>query len=667
MNQAQAVQEDFNRDISGLKIADDSGLKITDVLPGKFFPDIFALKDKDIVEAINEKLLSLSGNDWKEKEGGIHFDLLNAGDSHLKRMAKSEARECKKIYEAALSEHLGDIDLAYVDVFIYLTKKRITPPDSKTTYSAVNRTLCPKWWLRRLRVKQAREMETKALEENQVSNFKQIYASNKSVTRREAQRDRNARILEAVTAVNELGQEYTLYDLAALSVSNPEIRRAELMTRIKGFEQYAKNWGDVAEFYTITCPSKMHAALSHSKKNKTYGRRNPKYNGTTPRQAQKYLANQFRKIRAKLDRKGVEYYGFRVVEPQHDGTPHWHLLLFMSPENVGFVRRVFEHYALEMDGDEKGADLHRFKAEKIKQGINPETGKEYSAAGYIAKYISKAIDGFGMDEDLFGNDAAAAAKRIETWASTWGIRQFQQIGGASVTVWRELRRLRDDEVNGSELIERARQCANDGDWAGYCQLNWHKEIELMKKELPEGESSLNVYGDEKQMAVLGIQSNGYGVVTRPHVWEIGGNAASEGHEVREPWTRVNNCTEELIERELTRFLKDFEAVHSSEVAGLVSGGFNSLDAIQAVKGRALSQQIEQAAGKGWEIAPEFFEKLRVNFANAISISEMMDEYEESGGDNFDIDGAGFNGFMEYRFSQWLGGYFYERYGIYLSE
>ena len=194
----------------------------------------------------------------------------------------------------------------------------------------------------------------------------------------------------------------------------------------------------------------MHACLHH-------GAINPRYDGTTVLQAHEYLTHQWALIRAELHRQGIQPYGFRVVEPHHDGTPHWHLLLFMPDKHREAMRKVMRHYALLDSGDEPGAQEHRFKA----VAIDPEKG---TAAGYIAKYIAKNIDGYALDQDLYGNDAAKASERITAWANTWGIRQFQQIGGPSVTVWRQLRKL--DKTDDSEL-EFIRQSATASDWAAF--------------------------------------------------------------------------------------------------------------------------------------------------------------------------------------------------------
>jgi hypothetical protein len=50
---------------------------------------------------------------------------------------------------------------------------------------------------------------------------------------------------------------------------------------------------------------------------------------------------------------GLQVYGFRVAEPQHDGTPHWHLLLFMPKERVKQVGNVPRDYAMREDSNEK--------------------------------------------------------------------------------------------------------------------------------------------------------------------------------------------------------------------------------------------------------------------------------------------------------------------------
>jgi len=372
------------------------------------------------------------------------------------------------------------------------------------------------WWVRQLRKSLNRQIETAAHAANRVNLHKGVYASDISVNRRRGQIKRNQRLLEQTLAVNELGDLFTLAELSSKNVSNPVNRRAELMVRIRGTEDFANQEGLKGVFMTITCPSKYHRSLSVN------GAPNPKWAGYTPKLGQDYLNNVWQLIRAAFQRANIQPLGIRVAEPQHDGTPHWHLLLFIDPSQLDEMVAICRFYAMREDGDEKGANKYRFDAKPI-------DAKKGSATGYIAKYICKNIDGENLESGIYGEDPIEAAQRVETWRSVWGIRQFEFIGGCSVTAWRELRRL-PDKNDLPEEVEVIRQAADASDWCKFNELMGgffckRKEQTLrphysFKFDTSTGEVKESKYGNSFLERLVGLKYKAQTFITRLHEWSV---------------------------------------------------------------------------------------------------------------------------------------------------
>ena len=445
----------------------------------------------------------------------IHDLNLCADGDKLYDAAKKLAKKCSNA-----REHKKTAEDAYQACSRIVQHYRITPPEWKAEKlePALNRMCCPTWWHRKIQVLRLRTIETMSRNIELVTRCRSVYASDYAVNIKRKQKEKQREYLESTFIGNEVGDQFSLQELSDRSVSNPAIRRAELMVRIKGFEMVADHVGHVGEFYTLTTPSRMHACL-HT------GATNPRYDGTTPLQAHEYLTHLWSLIRAELHRRDIRPYGFRVVEPHHDGTPHWHFLFFMPEEHCKTVREVMQFYALLDNGNEPGALKHRFKAEAIDRAKG-------SAVGYIAKYIAKNIDGHALEQDLYGNDAQKAAERITAWANIWGIRQFQQIGGPSVTVWRQLRKLGHTDDNELEPI---RKFATASDWAAFMLAMGGPAIPIRQHPIkplydysrtlnPETGEIISVqrnrYEDNASKRAVGVVFNGKSFDARIHFWVV---------------------------------------------------------------------------------------------------------------------------------------------------
>ncbi|MBZ2192024.1 replication endonuclease [Pseudoalteromonas arctica] len=399
---------------------------------------------------------------------------------------------------------------------------------------------CDRWWTRQLKTIRRQFLELLEIATGQVG--KDLYHDKKSkkfkrrgispYSSKQAQREFNfaqasgRQFLEMMELQSSDGDVISLIEAVKSGMANPTNRRNELMLRIRETEELADEMGYVGVFYTITCPSRFHANSS-------------KWHGETPKDAQNYLTQTWARARSKLNRRGLKYFGVRVVEPHADGCPHWHMMLFMPKNKLQEVNAILRWYFIQEDktelydyygpvqtrakvvnewvdinthgthiktlekcvsyraGTKKSELFKTYKQKRREWGLKKSQGKKAkapskfyrtfsprfdaikmdkskgSAASYIAKYISKNIDGYQLSdhEDAeTGENLQEQANPVLAWASTWNIRQFQFQGSPSVTVYRELRRMPKGKAISDETIEPIRHAADTANWKDYVKL-----------------------------------------------------------------------------------------------------------------------------------------------------------------------------------------------------
>lgn len=472
------------------------------------------------------------------------------GDLYATDDVKPE--EIRKTWEKVAAETLR-LDVI-PPAFEQLRRKRNRrkPVPYELIPGSLARMLCADWWYRKLWKMRCEWREEQLRAVCLVSKKASPYVSYEAVMHKREQCRKSLEFFRSHELVNEDGDALDMEDVVNASCSNPAHRRNEMMACVKGLELIAEMRGDCAVFYTITCPSRFHSTLNN-------GRPNPTWKNATVRQSSDYLVGMFAAFRKAMHKAGLRWYGVRVAEPHHDGTVHWHLLCFMRKKDRRAITALLRKFAIREDREELGNNTGpRFKSELI----NPRKGTPTS---YIAKYISKNIDGRGLAGEISketGKSLRDNAEYVNAWASLHRVQQFRFFGIPGRQAYRELRllagqaaRQQGDKKAGVPVLDNPRldailAAADAGCFATYIMKQggvlvprkYHlirTAYEINEEPTAYGDHGIRIYGIWSPIAEGKI-------CTHAVKWKMVRKAVDVQEAVADqsacaPWTRGNNC------------------------------------------------------------------------------------------------------------------------------
>lgn len=417
-------------------------------------------------------------------------------------------------------------------------------------FAGIPRALDPCWWRRKLSAVLDVRTEQAARELRAVGGLTH-YISQQTKARKEQQHAANKSCIKTASAEpkGKPEKKRPLSELVESSVSNPALRRAELMVRIGGADEFSVDANHVGLFLTITLPSEYHHM-------RVDGSSNDKWSGKTARDGHERLLTCWQLARAQLDKERIDRYGLRVAEPHKSGTSHWHILMWCAPENKArIIEVVREKFLVQGDVDHQRIGL---KVETIDR-------KRGGAKAYLAKYVSKNIDGHGMT-----HAQKNGARLVKFWASAHRIRQFQFFGLPPVGVWRELRKLSEEDAQDSPVqLKLAFDACNKSAETG--KVDFHKFIRAQggcgsRRVRPirlvrAAKLMPNKYNESGQIVTLGLDCDWWQKITRTTIWIIRWNDNT--------WTRGNNCNQSIQTSPLvSQSVSQFESVGESSAARL---------------------------------------------------------------------------------------------------
>lgn len=295
---------------------------------------------------------------------------------------------------------------------------------------------------------------------------------------------------------------------------------AELMARSAGIAELAERRGMKPQLITITVPGCMQPITSAG----GYRRENQRYAETSPREAQNWLQDRWKRVKRAMARVGFDYEYVLGVQPHVDGSPHWHVVFWTKPQYQSQVQALLRRYFEATEAEGVARYSYGLQFDDVQGG----TAGAVAYVSRVVAYISRAVATEGDEE-------ADEAQKASAWAKRHGIRRFRT-SHDRVTLYRRLRKS-DLSLEGTGL-ERAAEAAKNGDYASF--LIALEEFDVK----PAYEGVVGRYGDDYQR-VIGVAINGL-TVRHTREWKIVPHVQSD--DLDSPGRAITEKNQEGVEQ-----------------------------------------------------------------------------------------------------------------------
>ncbi|WP_167761360.1 replication endonuclease [Duganella callida] len=352
--------------------------------------------------------------------------------------------------------------------------KRVGFPNSKVKN-------VPRWYRRSLLRDARQRLDYAHHEQRLIGAEKSRIVSSPVLASRRYQRAKQMAYLEntEVFVVGADGEELAI--TCADIYKTPRKIFGKHYVRMKGLEKFSLEQSLIGYFLTLTLPPEWHPNPKNG---------NNSWEGASPGDGHRELQRKWRNWQVVFGKTMF----VRVEEQHEDGTPHWHILVWIKPEDEALLLKKFaQHFGMPPAADIRKIDLSK------------GTG-----TSYLSKYVLATL---GTGSAMH----AETAELADAHRATWGGRMIQisDLKGSS-TIWDELRRLKVDAQQWSSLTPIGKDLHACAVSNNYCNF-----LTILKSMSETGRTKILYEKDETgHKLIKGVRVDFIDISTREKKWGV---------------------------------------------------------------------------------------------------------------------------------------------------